>query len=251
MAKGDRVGATKNEINAGEPEPVGWRPVVPVGIDFSGCRRICSDVLRRLPVQGAAVTVRGGDIEQLLHATDAVIARLDDLQFVIGEGPCRDAYRLRAPVVEPDLASPTTVARWPVFGREAIAAGAAAVFAFPLQVGAVPFGMLELYRSTPGRFTGTDLATAVLLADTGVHLVLHDLGRADLTPTAANPEPVFGRDEVPMATGMIAVQRGIPVAQALVELRAAAFTANRPVTDVAADVLARRITFTPPDPRTT
>ena len=149
-----RVEATEDEINAGEPEPVGWRPMVPAGVNFTGTRRLCSDVLRRLPVQGAAVSVRGtGESTALLHATDAVIARLDDLQFVLGEGPCRDAYRLRAPVLEPDLTAPAVVLRWPVFGREAAAAGAAAVFAFPLQVGAVPFGVLELYRAAPGRLT--------------------------------------------------------------------------------------------------
>jgi hypothetical protein len=241
------VEATEDEINAGEPEPVGWQPAVSAGVDFAGTRRFCSDVLRRLPVQGAAVTVRGtGDSKALLHATDAVIARLDDLQFVLGEGPCRDAYELRAPVLEPDLASPDAVLRWPVFGREAFAAGAAAVFAFPLQVGAVPFGVLELYRAAPGRLTDGQVAAAGLLVDAGARLVLADV--AGVVLVEDDPDPVFGRDEVPIATGMIAVQLGVTTDRALIELRAAAFTSNRPITDIAADVLNGRITFTPPGP---
>jgi hypothetical protein len=241
------VGATEDEVNAGQPEPAGWQPVVPAGVEFTGTRRLCTDVMRRLPVHGAAVTVRGGGpTTVLLHATDPVIARLDDLQFVLGEGPCQDAYRLRAPVLEADLAAPAAARRWPLFGREAAAAGAAAVFAFPLQVGAVPFGVLELYRRTPGRLTDGEVATALLLMDAGGHLVLDDVAAADLTPTAQDPDPVFGRDEIPQATGMIAVQLGVPIDRALIELRAAAFTSNRPVTDVAADVLTGRITFTPP-----
>jgi hypothetical protein len=240
------VEATEDEINAGEPEPVGWQPMVPAGVDFTGTRRLCTDVLRQLPVHGAAVSVRGGgDTTALLHATDAVIARLDDLQFVLGEGPCQDAYRLRAPVLEPDLTSPAAVQRWPVFGREAYAAGAAAVFAFPLQVGAVPFGVLEVYRAKPGRLTDGQAAAAVLLVDTGARLVLDDVAAAGLAPADGQLDPVFGRDEIPIATGMIAVQLGVSTTQALTELRAAAFTSNRAIAAIAADVLTGRITFSP------
>lgn len=241
--------ATEEEINAGEPEPVGWRPIVPDGVDFTGTRRLCTDVLTRLPVDGAAVTVRGGGVTAaMLHATDAIIARLDDLQLVLGEGPCQDAYRFRAPVLEPDLMAAAAVDRWPMFGREAFAAGAAAVFAFPLQVGAVPFGVLELYRRTPAGLTAGQVTAAMLLADIGGRLVLDDVAGADLAPTADEPDPRFGRDEIPMATGIIAVQLGVPVDRALIELRAAAFTSSRPITDVAADVLTGRITFTPSGP---
>jgi len=243
------VEATEDEINAGEPEPVGWQPMVPAGVDFTGTRRLCSDVLRALPVHGAAVSVRGnGEAVALLHATDAVITRLDDLQFVLGEGPCRDAYRLRAPVLEPDLTSQAAGLRWPMFGREAAAAGAAAVFAFPLQIGAVPFGVLELYRNEPGQLTEDELAAAVLLVDTAGRLVLADV--AGLTSGAGEPAPVFGREEIPIATGVIAAQLGVSTSQALIELRAAAFSANRPIIDVAADVLNGRINFSPSRPPT-
>lgn len=239
--------ATEDDINAGDSKPDRWRPAVPAGVDFAGTRRLCADALRRLPVDGAAVSVRAGEAtKELLHATDPVIARLDDLQFVLGEGPCQDAYRLRVPVLEADLASPAATHRWPVFGREAAAAGAAAVFAFPLQIGAVPFGIMELYRKAPGGLTDTEVTTAVLLVGAGARQVLQDVIDAGLVPTTEQPEPMFGRDEVPQATGMIAVQLGISTSQALIELRATAFTSNRPITDVAADVLTGRITFTRP-----
>lgn len=240
-----------NQINGEDAAAAGWQPLVPAGPGFAGARRLCRDAVRRLGVRGAAVTVRGGRNQELLHATDQVIARLDDLQIVVGEGPGRDAFEFRVPVLEPDLDSQNGMARWPVFGREATAVGAAAVFAFPLQAGAVPFGVLQLYRPVPGRLTAAQLADALLLVDQGGPMVLTDLDGADLTPTAGNPEPMFGRDEIPVATGMIAVQLGVTVDQALTELRAAAFTTGRPITDVAADVLARRITFHPPEPPTT
>jgi hypothetical protein len=79
-----------------------------------------------------------------------VITRLDDLEFVTGEGPCLEAYWNHAPVLEPDLAAGSATARWPWYAPEATAIGAGAVFAFPIQVGAIVFGVFWLYRHTRG-----------------------------------------------------------------------------------------------------
>ncbi len=238
--------ATEEGINA---ESQGPRSGESVALHLVGTHRLCAAAVRRLAVHGAAVSVRGGgSTKELLHASDAVIARLDDLQFVLGEGPCQDAYRRRAPVLEPDLAASAAAERWPAFAREAVSAGAGAVFAFPLQIGAVPFGILELYRRDAGPLNERGLATALLLVDAGARDVLDDFATAGLEPSALDPDPMFGSAEVPQATGVIAVQRGISVGQALVELRAAAFAGSRSVADVAADVLAGRISFTATDP---
>jgi hypothetical protein len=48
---------------------------------------------------------------------------------------------------------------------------------------------------------------------------------------------------VHQAAGMVAVQLGISVADALVRLRAFAFADGRPVQEVAEDVVARRLRF--------
>src|ERR1700712_3310236 len=129
------------DVAASSPGPVDPEPVD--GHVFARTRQLCELSLQVLPIDGAAITVRGSlTSNELLHATGPVITTLDDKQFVLGEGPCRDAYRDRQPVLEPDTGSDSATARWPGFAREAAAAGAAAVFAFPLQIGAVPFGIL-------------------------------------------------------------------------------------------------------------
>jgi len=206
---------------------------------------LAARVVRRLPVDGAAISVRAGpDTSQLLHATNPVAAQLDELQFVLGEGPCVDAFRLRRHVLLSDLSAPSSLRRWPGFTHEATQAGAGAIFAFPLQVAAVPFGTVELYRWSPGALSDSDTASASRAVDDIVHTVLNDLAAYGLLePTATNPEPMFGRPEVPQATGMMAVQLNVPVVQALAHLRAAAFATNRPMIDVARDVIARRIIF--------
>ena len=218
--------------------------------DFPHIRGLSGSFLELLPVDGAAVGVRAGpETSQLVHATDCVVAELDELQFTLGEGPCVDTYRRGLPVLVDDLAGADAFSRWPGFAHEATQAGAAAAFAFPLQIGAAPFGTVELYRRRPGSLDDGQIATVLLIVDDMVRVVLDELtGAGDLQPTANRPVPLFGRVEIPQATGMIAVQLGVPVAEALAQLRAAAFVQHRPALDIARDVIARRVTFTP-DPR--
>lgn len=168
----------------------------------------------------------------------------EDLQFALGEGPCRTAAHVRRAVHAPDLAGDD---RWVQFGRSALEAGIAAAFSVPLQVGAVLVGVLDVYRDTPGRLSpelAADLAvhgqaaTAVLLllsdsAETGED----DGGLADL----ADIRPV-----VHQAAGMVAIQLDVDLAAALLRLRAHAFGAGRSLRDLAVDVVARRVRFDAP-----
>ena len=220
-----------------------------VELDVPHIRSLADRLVEFLPVDGVAVAVRAGpDTGQLIHATDEIVAQLDDLQFTLGEGPCVDAYRQQLPVLVANLNDPETLERWPGFAREAAQAAAAAVFAFPLQIGAVPFGTVELYRRTPGALTDTDIASAVNIVDEMTRAVLDELaGHNVLAITATHPEPLFGQVEIPQASGMIAVQLGITLPHAVDHLRAAAFAAHRPILDVARDVINRRIIFTPGD----
>ncbi len=129
--------------------------------------------------------------------------------------------------------------------HEATQAGAFAAFAFPLQVGTAPFGTVELCRSEPGALSERDTAIAVHSVDELVSAVLDDLTGRDrrIDSGGATPVPLFGRAEIPQATGMIAVQLGVTIPEALAQLRAAAFAAHRPILDIAEDVIARRLVF--------
>jgi hypothetical protein len=51
-------------------------------------------------------------------------------------------------------------------------AGAGAVFAFPLRIGAISPGVLDLYSSTPGGLNPEDLADAMAFADTATLVLL-------------------------------------------------------------------------------
>jgi hypothetical protein len=53
------------------------------------------------------------------------------------------------------------------------------------------------------------------------------------------------RPEIHQATGMISVQLGVGIAEAFSRLRARAFAQGRPLSELAADVVARRRRFDP------
>jgi len=131
-------------------------------------------------------------------------------------------------------------ASWPV----ALAHGVAAVFAVPVGSGAARLGVLCLYRKQAQELTRDQLDTLLLYADAAMMLALDD--RGGLTPGSAE---LIGtsfserRAEVHQATGMVSVQVGISVTDALVMLRACAYAAGRPIAEVAADVIGRRLSF--------
>ena len=85
----------------------------------------------------------------MLCCSNPVARQIEDLQYTIGEGPGIDAHATGRPVAEPDLGSPRRI-RWPVFAGPAVAAGAGALFSFPLRMGAVRLGALTLYQPRPG-----------------------------------------------------------------------------------------------------
>ena len=193
---------------------------------------------------GAGIMLMSGDIPHgSLCSTDEVSALIEQLQYDLGEGPCVDAYQLDHAVLEPDLADPADP-RWLAFTGPAVAAGARAVFGFPLHVGAVRLGALNLYCDRAGSLGAEQHADALVMADVAAQTVL--LLQANAPPGLVAAELEAGADfqlVVHQAAGMVSVQLGVTVGQALVRLRAFAFGNDRALADVARDVVARTLRF--------
>ena len=115
-----------------------------------------------------------------LGASDGLSAQLEELQFTTGDGPEGEDFALGVPVLIPDLES--AAGRWPVFVPAAVAAGAQALFAVPLQAGAIQVGVLSMYRSQPGSLTAAELADGLVLAD--IALRAQEPGIAGIRRTA-------------------------------------------------------------------
>jgi hypothetical protein len=204
--------------------------------------RLCQKCPEIAGVTGAGVMLMSGDVQRgSLSASDEVSHLVEDLQYMLGEGPCVDAYRQDRVIAEPDLADPSTP-RWLAFTPPALRAGVRAVFGFPLQVGTVRLGALNLYRDRPGPLNADQHADTLVLAGVAARWVLET--QAGAAPGAVAGELEAGADfhfTVHNAAGIISVQEDISVAEALIRLRAFAFTSDRALTDVARDVIARRL----------
>lgn len=207
--------------------------------------RLCRHCAEDLPIDGVGLALMNDAGHQgVVAATDGSARLMEDLQFTLGEGPCLDASRDRRPVMQPDLAQ-TATTRWPGFGPAVLENGIAAIFAFPLQIGAIQLGILDLYRHTPGSLNAVQLADALAYADAAVVILLHLQG--EMTPgQGLHPQlsdPLQSRAEIHQATGVIAVQAVVGLTEALLLLRAHAYAAERPILNAAREVLAGTLRF--------
>ena len=193
-------------------------------------------------VSGAGVMLMSDDKPHgSLCATDEVSQLIEELQYTLGEGPCVDACQQDRVVAEPDLADPASH-RWLAFTPPALLAGVRAVFGFPLRVGTVRLGALSLYRNSSGPLTDDQHADALVVADVAARWVLET--QAGAPPDTVAQELEAGADfhfAVHNAAGMVSVQQEISVTEALIRLRAFAFSSDRVLADVADDIVARRL----------
>jgi hypothetical protein len=181
---------------------------------------------------GAVVTTTAGTAETI-WSSGPTNTSLATLQLTLGEGPSVDAARHGVLVLEPDLVN-MPMHRWPAFAGAAGELGVRAVFAFPMRIGAIRLGVLELHRDSPGSMSTRQIGDVLVLADALTSLLLR-LGLGG--------EFVVLRTAVHQATGMIAAQLGVGLDEALVRLRGHAFGSDRSIDEVAADVVANRLDF--------
>jgi hypothetical protein len=206
--------------------------------------RLCEVTRDITRVSGAGIMLMSGDVPGgSLCTTDDVSDLIEELQFTIGEGPCVDAHRQSRVVLEPDLAHPDTP-RWLAFTPQAVEGGVRAVFAFPLGVGSIRLGALDLYRDEPGPLSDAQHADAMVMADVIANWVLDVQAYAPPGAIAAELEhDADFHSVVHNAAGAVSVQLGVSITEALIRLRAYAFSNDRLLRDVAEDVIARRLRF--------
>jgi hypothetical protein len=204
--------------------------------------RLCEVSAEATGMSGAGIMLMSEDVPRgSICTTDETSARIEELQFTLGEGPSVDAYAQDRPVVEPHLARASRP-RWLAFTPAALEVGAEAVFSFPLHVGAVRLGSLNLYCDRPGGLTDDQHADALVMADVAAHAVL--LLQANAPPGTLAEELEAGgefRFVVHQASGMTAAQLDISIARALIQLRAYAFANDRPLAEVADEIVARTL----------
>ncbi len=200
--------------------------------------RLCLALTRHVSADGAAVHLMSLDgSDGVAAASNDRCKALVELEFTTGEGPSHDAFSRRKPVLIPDLRA-TDGPRWPGYASAAVAAGACAVFAFPLHVGAAGLGVLELFVDKPGSLPEDDLAMALMFAQIATEVLLDArmiTPEGELNPDLASA--LAYRAEIYQAQGMLMVSLGVGLAEALVRMRAHAFSEDRPLIEVAHEII--------------
>jgi hypothetical protein len=206
--------------------------------DEPSLSQICRGSVALLDLSGAAVILMSEEEPgALAGAFGARVAEVADLQFVLGEGPCLEAFRDGAPVLVPDLLG-ASAERWPEFARQAVGLGARAVFALPLQLGAIRLGVLYLYRDRAGMLSGDQLADGFDLAELAMLTVLELQSHAPPGELGAGLGDDWAhRAVVHQATGLVSAQLDTKLADALARIRAHAFANGRPIYHVAAEIV--------------
>lgn len=207
--------------------------------------RLCEMCVQLLPVTGASISLRGRDaVGATLYATDPVAARLAETQVTLGAGPCASAWDSGSPALAPDLSAGNQMLRWPLFCAAATELGVRAAFSFPLSVGEISAGTLDLYRNAPGSLSPAQVRIGSLAADAAVLAVLRlsagggEAGDADdfvwLGPVESNHEQVH------QATGMVMMMLEVGPEEALLRLRARAFAAGTSLSALARRIIEQR-----------
>jgi hypothetical protein len=209
-----------------------------------GPASLCGVAAEITGLDGAAISLTSdGDQMTPLCISNDVARTLMDLELTLGEGPAFEAAAEGVAVEVVDLSS-TNSRRWMMYSPQAAAAGAGAVFGFPVRIGAARFGALSLYRSSPGPLSVAQASDAYLMASV--------IGRAVLTMQAGSPISALAGElhgqsgldfRAHQAAGMVAVQGSMPVKEALVLIRAHAFAKSIELSELADRIVSRETHF--------
>jgi GAF domain-containing protein len=194
---------------------------------------LCRMSVQTLDVAGAGVMLMSAGTHVLRWASDEGSRRIEELQDSLDEGPCLHVYRHGESVLVPDLRAD---GRWPRFALEASSHGIGAVFAFPVAIGGVRFGALDVYQQQPGRLSAAQLGLAELIAYLTARLALRlRLGDDDnLGPLTADAQR---RSLIEQAKGVVAGRLATSIEEATNRLREQAASSGRPLAEVATEVL--------------
>jgi ANTAR domain/GAF domain len=203
--------------------------------------RVCHAAREVMGVDGASITMDNSAPNRvILCATDMRSDMLENLQDVLGEGPCRDAFDSGEPMqtgLDRHAAS-----RWPQFvpAAEKIVGTDAVLWAFPMHSAGDVIGTMNLYRISQSPLVES-IDAVQFLADTLAATLLRE---PSALAEMADASAWSCRAVVHQATGVLVAQLGVGIDDALAVLRSHAFASSAHLTDVARAVVERKLNLT-------
>jgi hypothetical protein len=187
---------------------------------------LAAPIAHALPVSGVAISTLGQFLgNETVSASNDVAARLDELQFDLGEGPCWDAFTAGRPVLEPNVRQhPSGI--WPAFSEAIRQENIGSIYAFPLFVGPLQLGAMDMYTAEPSVLSDAHAQQSVAFATVVSRLVLyHALERVGGDPDAE------------------LAQLDLPPDEARLVIQAHAFATGRSMQEIAEAIVSRRLNF--------
>ena len=202
-----------------------------------GLNRLCATAADELRISGTALTMMASHAAQAVAgASDDYSRGLEETQFSLGEGPGFDAFGTGRPVLIPDLES--AFVRWPVYVPAALRSGVRASYSFPLQLGAMRFGVLTFYADTARTMGAPELTHCLIFAEIATELLLEGSAAGTTDPGGRGLQKALQfRNEIYQAQGMVKVALGVNLVEALARMRARAYRLDLDLNDLAVSIL--------------
>lgn len=212
---------------------------------YSALERVHDDdqlvepILRLMPLTGVSIATLGDALSaETIAASDSQVALLDEIQFDLTEGPCWDAVGSGHPVLE------AAVQRngydfWPSFTEAIRGHEVGSIFAFPLRVGPLQVGAVELYDTEEMALGEQAVEEMMSLTRPLSRYVLRRTLELASLPDTEQLKP-HARRRIHQATGFVIAQLGLTPDDAHLFIQAQAFAQNRSMAEVAEDILERR-----------
>ncbi|MFD9634920.1 ANTAR domain-containing protein [Streptomyces violascens] len=201
-------------------------------------RRWAAACAQGLGLGGMAVSLG----QELVWFSDETSARLEDLQFILGQGPGL-SFQYETAVREVSDLGLLLDRQWLQYVAEAEELGIAALFVWPVHIGAVQVGTMTGYRRTVGPLSSEQSAQGWLVADAlAQHVLDHWPASTDTVDGPGHAGSVdLHRAEVHQATGILSERLGVSLAEALDRLRAQTYACGLSLADTARTVIQQEL----------
>ncbi len=201
---------------------------------------LAEDSVEILRAEAAGVMLadaRGG--LRVIASSDERMRLLELFELQGAQGPCLDAYSTGRAV---QASAADSRARWPVFAPQASRAGFQVICAVPLRVRTDVIGALNLFRGSDEPFTDTEMEIAQAMAKMAAIGLIQERALRERDLLAAQLQAALNsRVIIEQAKGMLAEYLTTTADDAFTLLRTYARYHNRKLSEVASDVVDRRI----------
>jgi hypothetical protein len=169
---------------------------------------------------------------QTLAATDDLARTADELQYELGEGPCRDAATRTTWLRSGDVAGDP---RWPVWGPRAAGGGVGSLLSIPIMDVSGPASAVNIYSRDPGAFDDRDLVDQCAIYAVHAAHAMSSARRSDDLHTALTSRHTIG-----MAQGIVMERYDLAQQQSFDLLRRLSTSTNTKLRELAAGIVETR-----------